>query len=262
MTKKNEEKTKPVKAKKAKPEPNMANKESAIIRNLVDSYYGVQKARIETNNRIAMISRDFQLSEDESKRLHDMVDEPIMQAEKNIQKELKKHSSDHPIYEWANGIYGIGPILVAGVVSGIQDPTKFATVSKVWRYCGLAVIDGEAEKRKKGEKLAYSPFMKTLCWKVGESFVKSGRYYREVYDRYKAEYRERFPEPVDTVSSKGKTYQKYTDGHIHAMAKRKTVKLFIAHLYEKWLELEGKPYRNPYCERLGHKREPVPATDN
>jgi len=41
----------------------------------------------------------------------------------------------------------------------------------------------------------------------------------------------------------------YTKGHIHAMAKRRTVKLFLSHFWLEWRKLEGLPISEPFAHR-------------
>jgi hypothetical protein len=127
----------------------------------------------------------------------------------------------------------------------------FETISKLWAYAGLAVGgDGLAVRRKAGERSNWNAVFKTLAWKVGESFVKCGKSYREEYDRYKARIRLEHPEAIAVEGKKGK---RFTEGNVHAMAKRYATKLFISHVWLCWRELEGLPVTAPYViERLGH----------
>ena len=46
---------------------------------------------------------------------------------------------------------------------------------------------------------------------------------------------------------------KLTDAHLHARAKRRAVKIFLAHYWTKGREARGLPVRAPYAEAvLGH----------
>lgn len=99
------------------------------------------------------------------------------------------------------------------------------------------------QKRTKGEESDWSARLKTLCWKVSSSFIKSKGGYRQYYDKIKAR-----------IARENPTFSK---GHIDNRARRKTVKLFISHLFIRWNELEGRTYRSPYAvEKLQRKYIP------
>jgi len=64
---------------------------------------------------------------------------------------------------------------------------------------------------------------------------------------------ERFGKEVRKLG-KEKVKVKMTDLHIHMRALRKTIKLFIAHLWTEWRKAEGLPITMPYAKTiLGHK---------
>ena len=89
------------------------------------------------------------------------------------------------------------------------------------------------------------------CWKIGSSFVKqkaakSG--YRRIYESFRRDDTEFHP---TKVKENGKT--KYNDGHMYNRAVRKTVKIFMSHLWITWREMEGLEVKAPYVEKvLGH----------
>ena len=135
----------------------------------------------------------------------------------------------------------------------------FDTVSKYWAWWGLHVVDGHAAKRKRGENINWNPKMRTLSWKIGKQFVMQGRGYRQIYDQEKDRLTEqRLPlgecQHYEECKAKLKTRKTPAcKGHIDAMAKRKTVKLFLSHLWQTWRQLEQQPTRPPYVmEYMGH----------
>lgn len=98
----------------------------------------------------------------------------------------------------------------------------FPTVSKLWRYMGMSVDDGQAPKRRKGEKLNYSPRGRVLCHLMGEGIVKVGRGpYRALYDQKKEAYSDR----------------EWTPLHKHNAAMRYAVKCFLRDLWVEWASL-------------------------
>jgi len=124
-------------------------------------------------------------------------------------------------------------------------------------------VMGHAVRREKGKKLGYNPAVKTLAWKIGESFVKcsaekSG--YRRLYDQF----RERIEAKVAANNGfchkihkdkEGKLINggKCFNAHVYAMAKRATVKIFLSHVYKRWRDLLGLPTTPPFpFGMMGH----------
>jgi len=111
-----------------------------------------------------------------------------------------------------------------------------------------------APRRKKGELVEWNPAARVLAWKIGGQFVKASRgKYRLVYEHYRANIDSR----PDLQEGKG------AKGHRFAMAKRKTVKLFLSHYWEMTRELKGLPVRPPYAmEYMKHKNYIPPLSDD
>lgn len=209
---------------------------------LIERYYQTQEHRIAMGNQI------FQLEEagEPHEKLQEFFDQ-FHKIEKGIAKYLASALKDHPMWPWFQEVKGIGPILASALIANI-DIAKAEHVSSLWKYCGLAVdLDtGEGEKRQKGKKITWNPFLKMTCWKIGESFVKTKGKYRHIYDTSKDFYKRKFPTEVKVKDSK---IVKYTKGHIHAMAKRRAVKLFLSDLYIAWRTQEGLPVSEPFTHR-------------
>jgi hypothetical protein len=94
--------------------------------------------------------------------------------------------------------------------------------------------------------------LKTLCWKIGESFIKvKGReagVYGHLYEQRKAyeqqknangEYADKAAEALSSKNFRGDTVTKralqegrLSDGHVHARARRWAVKIFLSHWHE------------------------------
>lgn len=116
--------------------------------------------------------------------------------------------------------------------------------------------------------------LKTLCWKIGQSFVKgSGReecHYGKWYKVKKAEYTARnlngdYKEQAlaaynsDYYGKETEAYKHVKEGRlppaqIQARAQRWAVKLFLSHMHNEWYERHhGKPAPLPYpIAILGH----------
>jgi hypothetical protein len=232
----------------------------AELKLLVTCYYATQEHRIKIGNRVWALTERLGVEQPRAECLHWRLmggtyegarEKGLLDVEHAIALDIGRLVRDQALWrEWLRDVRGIGPILAGGFISGVGDVGRFDTVSKLWAYCGLHTLenpkageDGQPDRvgarRARGERANWSPFLRTLAWKAGESFVKTKGGYRDQYDRQREKYQRTRPET--------------SDGHRHAMAKRATVKLFLSHLWEEWRTLEGLPLRDPYVlDQLGH----------
>lgn len=160
-----------------------------------------------------------------------------------------------PVWDWLTSIRGLGEGgLAAQLLAQIDDVGKFSNVSKLWRFCGQAVIDGKAEHNQGGEKSHYNRRLKSVCWLISDQFVKQQTSpYVEIYYAEKAKQRAIHPEKVIYKNGNGESKTMYNDGHIDNMARRKMVKIFLQNLWIFWRESEGLPTNQPYVQAiLGH----------
>ncbi len=214
-----------------------------------------------------LMVKDKKITKDEYKYVKQCLELAI--KSKNLETSYKTsmmhYINQEQIWiDFLSKIRGLGAILGANIIKSFDNCEKYDTVSALWKCCGLDVKDGHAPKRKKGEKLTYNPNLKTLMWKIADSFIKQGFYkdkdgnkqptiYRKIYDNSKLRLREMHPEPVDTHAKTGQK-QKYTDMHIHLMAIRKMVKIFLQHYWIMTRTLSKLPVSKPYVqEKLKHK---------
>jgi len=223
---------------------------------LVDTYYELQENRKREDSRVRALT--------ESGEPHAVL---VWLAEQNrtlenqIRRALDAYSKSDPLGQWARSIVGIGPVIAAGLLAHI-DLERAPTVGHVWRFAGL----DPTVKWKKGEKRPWNAGLKTLCWKIGESFVKvSGNeraVYGQVYLQRKAletqrneagAYRDQAAQVLAErkIGKDTEAFRHYSAGrlppaHIHARAKRYAVKLFLAHYHETGRRLLGLPVPLPY----------------
>jgi hypothetical protein len=239
-------------------------------RYLVDTYYDMQHDRI----RAAAQIRQAAAGEPPNPVLGWLAGS-FETLEEGIRSALDQYTRAHRMGSWMRGVYGIGPVLSAGLLAHI-DIARAPTVGHIWQYAGLAA-DGQ-KPWTKGEKRPFNLRLKTLCWKVGQSFMKfSNRpecYYGGLYREQKAKYvaintaggyRERALGLALKVGKATEAYKHYSagvlsPGHIDAMARRWAVKLFLAHLHGEWHERQfGKPAPLPYpIAILGHAHQRPP----
>jgi hypothetical protein len=233
---------------------------------LVDAYYASQDYRIQAKNQVRAAEKDG--------KPHEVITWHFQQMrlhENEIRRVLDAFTDNHPsgMGVWAKNIIGIGPVLSAGLIAHI-DIAQAPTVGHIWAFAGL---DPTTEWKSK-EKRPWNAKLKTLCWKIGESFVKQsgnpGSQYGKLYRQRKDQEEERnlagaFADQaarmLETKNFRDDTYAKlyYEAGylppaHVHARAKRYAVKLFLAHFWEEWYRRHnGKEPPLPYpIAHLGH----------
>lgn len=237
------------------------------VRYLVDAYYQMQEDRKRSANQVRALS-----TSGEPHQVIGWLADNTGVLERNIKSALDAYSSSTDISRWAKSQVGIGPVIASGLEAHI-DITKAPTVGHIWRFAGL----DPTVKWEKKTKRPWNASLKTLCWKVGESFVKFSNHERDFYGHLWAE-RKAIEQAknaegafADQAATKlattkiGKTtdaYKYYVDGflppaHVHARAKRWAVKLFLAHWHHVAYryatgEIPPKPY---VISQLHHAHE-------
>lgn len=113
-----------------------------------------------------------------------------------------------------------------------------------------------SQRKLTGALIDYNPTAKMVAYKIGVQFVKQGETYRKLYDQFRAEYMLREDLRTEINNKKGKkTKNGESKGtaHIHNMAQRKMVKIFLSHLWAEWRKLEGLTITKPYViDQLKH----------
>ena len=241
------------------------------IAEAVELYYDAQELRIMHANK--------KRTEPPS-RLTNWFNRWLMSGEKTVLSKLTKwvERPEAPAEaQWAYSQIGIGPVIAAGLAAHI-DVAKANHVSSVWKFAGYAP---GADRKVKGQKLPYNARLKTLCWKLGESFVKvsgkEGATYGKLYAQCKRDevsrnenglYGRQAAEELATKKIKDKETKaklstgKLTDGRLHARAKRRAVKIFLQHYWVIGREARGLPVTEPYAMAiLGHS-DKIEATLN
>ena len=134
----------------------------AEVRYLVDAYYQMQENRKAAENQV----RALTTSGEPHEVIRWLADNAAL-LERNVKAVLDVHTSSTPIGRWAKSVVGIGPVIAAGLAAHI-DITKAPTVGHIWRFAGL----DPTMTWEKGEKRPWNADLRTLCWKVGQSFMK------------------------------------------------------------------------------------------
>ena len=261
----------------------MPTLEQERLRRSVRFFYDLQKLRVQSSNRNTTDTVELT---DSDAAFMESTGEGLNALEKQALKQTTSILKGIPIYKhWLKNQKGCGPTM-SGVLLSEIDIRKADTISALWRFCGLAVdaTTGKAERRTKGQKAHYSPWLKSKVLHVlGDCMVKANSPWRIHYDNYKhrkmntildvcmgcegtgqatVEDDEATPDPETKKKKTKKVKCTNCDGtggpapwgntkaHRHNAAMRYMVKMFLLELWVKWRELEGLPVTPTYAEAM------------
>lgn len=91
-----------------------------------------------------------------------------------IEKTLAKLARGLPAHEWVKGVRGVGDLSFAAIVGEAGAPGEYKSVSALWKRMGLAVIDGERQRRVKGDAAldhGYAPARRSVMWNIGGGLI-------------------------------------------------------------------------------------------
>lgn len=208
---------------------------TTLVKALVDQRQVLQKARIGFGLRVGAIDRGVDTADETQRAELDAWHQRFAAMEDDIDEYIRESMADHPVVQVVSQIKGVGIMTGAKLVAMI-DIHKAPTISALWRYAGQAVVDGERERPRKGEKLHYNARLKTTCFLIGSQMLRANSPYRRIYDEAKIYYQANRSD--------------WTKGHIHMAAQRKMIKVFLSHLWLTWRRIENLPISDPYI--IGH----------
>jgi len=234
-------------------------KETPKVLRLWRAFKKLQKDRVRIGQRL------WALGEDKNK---DELHRALRKAELRLLQQITKELEKIPIWtEWLRCFKGIGASVGGGIIGHIQKHgiENFPTVSALWHYAGLHVVNGLAVRRAKGHRITYNPEFKYICMGLLADKIVAWRLprYRKIYDREKKRWLNRVFEPGELRARYGERYKendiKLRPGHVELISRRKAVKEFLADLWVIWRALEDLPVVPPYLwEHLKHKKYEFP----
>lgn len=234
----------------------------------------VQKTRIAMELRIGAAERSG-WPEEASLFLLDSLSR-LEGLEDSLKQHLEKLAKQHPIYPFIAATPGISAYMFARLF-GVTGPLdRYATVSKLWKFLGMAVTpEGTAPRRKKGVPFthtacdkddhpqcinvvtgtAYTPEGKVVAHLIGQGFVLVNKGpYRAAYDLKRAEYLSR-PRSGPSLCPMGQTHRSETgaiaacvkakkeggesSAHLDNAAMRYAAKQFLKDLWVAWHRIES-----------------------
>jgi len=226
-------------------------------RYLVDTYFTIQEYRKAAASRIRELTES-----QEPHRALAWVHDQNETLEKQIRRALDSWTDTVPAARWAKSIVGVGAVVAAGLAAHIEI-ARCPTVGRIWRFAGL----DPTQDWERGKRRPWNAALKSLCWKLGESFVSASGREGDFYGRLYVQRLEQETAANDAGEfadqARGKVgrfdtsrncddFKWYSSGklppaHIHARAKRWAVKLFLAHYHHvAWTLATGAEPAKPY----------------
>lgn len=102
--------------------------------------------------------------------------EPFEIERKAIEKRMRKLARQLPVWQWAEGIRGLGDLRLAVIVGECGDIGSYKSVSALWKRMGLAVINGERQRKKAGDDgiiHGYNPERRAIAYVMGTEIIKA-----------------------------------------------------------------------------------------
>lgn len=173
-------------------------------------------------------------------------------------KEMEILAASLPVWtEFGEGVRGFGARSLAVIVGEAGDIGSYASVAKLWKRMGLAVMNGvrQGGLRKTAsadEWIAhgYNAKRRSYMFVIGDVLVKSKGEYREVYlarkayEREQAELRGLTIAPAAKIPSARK-HEFISDGHIHKRTQRYMEKRLLKHLWQAWRRTTNRMAEQP-----------------
>lgn len=175
---------------------------------------------------------------------------PLVEARERIRKyrlaaegRCKVLARQLPLYRYfVEPINGLGPLGFAQILGEAGDLTTYSNPAKLWKRMGVAVINGQRQRRVTGAEAlehGYSPQRRSILWNIGDALLKKQNVYKDVYDARKVSETQKALQEGLTVLPQAqidrlpaaKKKQHRSLGHIHARAKRYTEKRLLRDLW-------------------------------
>jgi len=205
------------------------------LRIIVDMYEDIQAERIALANRLRQGEFSGEFEEFAIKRI-----EGLRKDEEKLRRSMEKILEESLIWQqWLKYVKGIGSTLASKILSKV-DFDKAKSPSSLWSFFGLAVKDGKAIRRRRGEKTRYPPEMKKLYYNIGTSIEKSKGKYRKLYDAFKEREESRKVFEISLAKLKADPESYY--GSILLDYSRKLLKVKLSQLKKDWERYKANTY--------------------
>lgn len=99
----------------------------------------------------------------------------IREGRLSIEARLQTDALSLPIWPRVKATPGLGRLGIALLIGATGDLGKYPSHSKVWKRLGLAVIDGQSQRRMSGPegiKHGFSPSRRGIAWNMGANMLR------------------------------------------------------------------------------------------
>lgn len=262
----------------------MKNSKNQGLTFLVKSFYDYQKMRIRMEGRLRK-KKDGEDQKDNPKTDYTNVveeesdnkivlEEVYKETEKQedfLLKRIKETIKIHPLWKaFLKDVKGCGELMAAVIISQFniylaENVSKMiaysgmspgTTFGKKWNKSKTKIITTDVlvkqDRKTPGFLCPYNAWLKSkMLGVLASGFLKANSLYKKFYDDYKnrmenlsEEEKKKRLKKSKNPSDKKRPYA----GHIHRMALRYMMKIFLKDLYVAWRTLEGLSVRNFYEE--------------
>lgn len=151
-----------------------------------------------------------------------------------VEKQLRKAAKQLPVWAWVKEQKGFGDLNLAAIVGEAGDVGSYKSVSALWKRMGLAVIDGERQRKKTDVEAAaahgYNPKRRCVAYLLGDCLVKGNG-----EGAYRSVYLARKELEATRVATKA---------HAHNRAARYMTKRVLRDFYSAWRSDSDGPQPN------------------
>ncbi|GAH51327.1 unnamed protein product [marine sediment metagenome] len=150
--------------------------------------------------------------------------EPLRVFRDALEKNMRQAARRLPVWPWVEATPGFGDLGLAIIVGEAGDLAGYANPAKLWKRMGVAVLNGERQRKKtdpdEAKAQGYNPRRRSALWTIGDSLLKAEGPYRELYCARKTMEKERAPE--------------MTKMKAHRRAQRYMEKRLLRNLWRAW----------------------------
>ncbi|HEY7061748.1 MAG TPA: hypothetical protein VII06_09725 [Chloroflexota bacterium] len=160
------------------------------LTDLYQTHVSVEKLRIQIGNRVSAIARGADEVDPDMRQLYERLHQAAQSWEAEIESLYARQLRRWLVWQdWLQHVKGIGPQLALPLLALLLPPLEDRGPSTWYKAAGLTTEerpDGTRRlpRARAGEgKITYHPGLRRQLFLVAESFVRTGGYYREVYER-------------------------------------------------------------------------------
>ena len=168
------------------------------------------------------------------------------ELETGLTKRMEKAAAQLPVWEgWGKAVRGFGVRSLGVIVGEAYDLSRYGTKMQLWKRMGLGLV-GDVRQGAPGpnataedwRRHGYVATRRATVAVIGDSLVKQGELYREVYlkrkeyERAQAEARGLTVLPAAKIPASKVGYM--SEGHVHNRAQRYMEKRFLYDLWRAW----------------------------